>query len=198
MKNLLFKSTLREIKSSFGRWIAILAIVALGVGFFTGLKACKPAFLETANQYLHNQNFYDFQLISTLGLEDEDVEIIKDVFCVDKAEGSYSADVLVKIEGTDSGDMGTKFLTISKEINIPSLVSGRMPVNSSECLADAGYFTEDDIGKKIKISKNNSKDTLDMLAKDTYRSCQQPYLYELRKRFNFHRRWYNHSIYHDS
>ena len=80
MKNLLFKSTLREIKSSLGRWIAILAIIALGVGFFAGLKACKPSFTETANTYLHQQNFFDFQLISTLGLEDEDVEIIEDVF----------------------------------------------------------------------------------------------------------------------
>ena len=89
MKNLLFKSTLREIKSSFGRWIAILAIIALGVGFFCGLKVCKPAFMETANDYLSEHNFYDFQLISTLGLEEEDVEIIKDVFQVGNAEGSY-------------------------------------------------------------------------------------------------------------
>ena len=112
MKNLLFKSTLREIKDSFGRWIAILAIIALGVGFFCGLKVCKPAFTETANQYLDKQNFFDYQLISTLGLEDEDVEIIKDVFQVGNAEGSYSADVLVGVEDEDNGEIGTKFLTI--------------------------------------------------------------------------------------
>lgn len=168
MKNLLFKSTLREIKSSFGRWIAILAIVALGVGFFAGLKACKPAFLETANEYLHSHNFFDYQLISTLGLEDEDVDIIKEVFQVGKAEGSYSADVLVKVGSAKNGEIGTKFLTISKEINIPSLVAGRMPTRADQCLGDALYFTEDDIGKKIKISKNNSDNTLDMLAYDEY------------------------------
>jgi len=168
MKSLLFKSTLREIKSSFGRWIAILAIIALGVGFFSGLKACKPAFTETANQYLHDQNFFDYQLISTLGLEDADVEIVKDVFQVGNAEGSYSADVLVTVGNSDNGEIGSKFLTISKEINIPSLVSGKMPTKANECLADAGIFTEDDIGKKVKVSKNNTKTTLDMLAYDTY------------------------------
>ena len=46
MKNTMIKSTFREIKGSFGRWFAILAIVALGVGFFSGLKVCKAAFLE--------------------------------------------------------------------------------------------------------------------------------------------------------
>ena len=168
MKNLLFKSTLHEIKGSFGRWIAILAIVALGVGFFAGLKVCKPAFTETANEYLHQQNFFDYQLISTLGLEDEDVEIIKDVFQVGNAEGSYSADVLVSVKGAENGEIGTKFLTISKEINIPSLVAGRMPTKADQCLVDATFFTEEDIGKTISISKNNTDTTLDMLAYDTY------------------------------
>ena len=168
MKNLLFKSTLHEIKGSFGRWIAILAIVALGVGFFAGLKVCKPAFTETATEYLHQQNFFDYQLISTLGLEDEDVEIIKDVFQVGNAEGSYSADVLVSVKGAENGEIGTKFLTISKEINIPSLVAGRMPTKADQCLVDATFFSEEDIGKTISISKNNTDTTLDMLAYDTY------------------------------
>ena len=168
MKNLLFKSTLREIKSSLGRWIAILAIIALGVGFFAGLKACKPSFTETANTYLHEQNFFDFQLISTLGLEDEDVEIIEDVFYVGEAEGSYSADVLVGMGDDKGGEFGTKFLTISKEINIPSLVAGKMPTKADQCLGDSTYFTEDDIGKKIKVSKNNTDTTLDLLTYDTY------------------------------
>ena len=168
MKNLLFKSTLREIKSSFGRWIAILAIIALGVGFFAGLKACKPAFLETANVYFHEQNFFDYQLISTLGLEDEDVQIIQDVFQVGYAEGSYSADVLVNVGDADDGEIGTKFLTISKEINVPSLITGRMPTKANQCLGDAFIFSEDDIGKTIKVSKHNTTTTLDMLAYDEY------------------------------
>ena len=77
VKSSMIKSTLREIKGSFGRWLAILAIVALGVGFFSGLKVCKDAFTETGNRYLDKHQFFDFQLISTLGLEDEDVEKIQ-------------------------------------------------------------------------------------------------------------------------
>lgn len=34
MKSMMWKTTLREIKQSMGRYLAILAIVALGVGFF--------------------------------------------------------------------------------------------------------------------------------------------------------------------
>ncbi|MBQ9960715.1 MAG: FtsX-like permease family protein [Firmicutes bacterium] len=168
MKNTLFKTTLREIRGSLGRWMAILAIVALGVGFFAGLKACRPAFLETGNTYLQEHKFFDYQLISTLGLEDEDVDIINDVYQVGTAEGSYSADVLVQVGNDEASEIGTKFLTISKNINTPSLVAGSMPSNDDECLGDALYFSEDDIGKKILVSKNNEENTLDILAYDTY------------------------------
>lgn len=41
MKSMINKTTIREIRLSFGRWFAILAIVALGVGFFVGLKITK-------------------------------------------------------------------------------------------------------------------------------------------------------------
>ena len=86
MKNIMFKSTLREIKGSFGRWFAIFAIIALGVGFFCGLKVCKSAFLETGNTYLNEHNFFDYRLVSTLGLEDEDVESISNLSDVKYAE----------------------------------------------------------------------------------------------------------------
>lgn len=168
MKNTMFKSTLREIKGSFGRWIAILGIVALGVGFFSGLKVCKSAFFETADTYLNKHNFFDYQLISTLGLESEDVETIASLPQVADAQGSYSADVLVEEDHSDTGEFAAKFLTISDRINTPSLKAGKLPKNSDECLGDARYFTEDDIGRQINISASNDSDTLDMLAFDSY------------------------------
>ena len=168
MKNVMFKSTLREIKGSFGRWAAIFAIIALGVGFFCGLKVCKSAFLQTGNTYLQERGFFDYQLISSLGLEDEDVASIADVPGVKYAEGSFSADVLISEEDSDAGEVVSKFLTISDEINTPSLKSGRLPENGSECLADPQRFTEADIGKAITVSRSNTEDTLSMLAYDTY------------------------------
>ena len=141
----MFKSTLREIKGSLGRWAAILAIVALGVGFFSGLKACRTAFLETGNKYLSEHGFFDYQLMSTLGLEDEDVSIISDTDGVAVAEGSYSADVLIYDEDDDSQEITTRFLTISDQINTPSLVAGTMPSKGSECLGDPQMCIRDSI-----------------------------------------------------
>lgn len=71
---MLLKSTLREIKSSLGRFLAILAIIALGVGFFGGLKVTKPSMIRTLDEYLNEQKFYDYRLLSSIGFEEEDID----------------------------------------------------------------------------------------------------------------------------
>ncbi len=63
------KSTIREIQGSFGRYMAILLIVALGVGFFSGLKVAHEAMVHTANDYFTDLNLFDYHLLSTLGFE---------------------------------------------------------------------------------------------------------------------------------
>lgn len=164
MKNMMTKSTLREIKDSLSRWLAILAIVMLGVGFFCGLKVCKDAFTLTGDTYLDEHNLYDFELVSTLGLDKDSVDTVKAVDGVKDAEGSWSSDVLFEEEDSDKGEKVAKLHTVSEKISTLSLVEGRMPEAADECVVDSLYFTSDDIGKKIHITDGNDKDTLDMLA----------------------------------
>ena len=68
VRSQLGKSTFREIKSSLGRFMAILAIIGLGVGFFAGLKIARQAMVATVGDYLEEHNFYDYRLLSTLAL----------------------------------------------------------------------------------------------------------------------------------
>ena len=73
MVGTMLKSALREIRQSLGRYLAILAIVGLGVGFFSGLRTSQPAMMATGIDYLEEQRLYDFRLLSTLGFPEEDV-----------------------------------------------------------------------------------------------------------------------------
>ena len=72
-KNRIWQSSIREIRQSLGRFLAILAIVALGVGFFVGLKVTRTAMIATTRNYLSEHSFYDYRLLSTLGFDEEDV-----------------------------------------------------------------------------------------------------------------------------
>lgn len=161
---MLFKSTLREIKSSFGRFFAILAIVALGVGFFGGLKVTKPSMITTLDNYLDNASFFDFHLISTLGFEDEDIEKLKSdssLSEVTDVEGSVSVDALCSVNRSD--EAAFKIYSLPNKINKVYLTDGRMPEKANECLID-DYMADYGIGSVLEITENNDEDTLDMFS----------------------------------
>ena len=97
MGSTIIKTTLREIKGSMGRYLAILAIVMLGVGFFAGLTVTKPAMIETENAYLLEQNFFDFRILSTIGFTQKDVDKLAAMEEVADAEGTLSVDALCAV-----------------------------------------------------------------------------------------------------
>ena len=88
------KLTLREIRRSLGRFLAIAAIVALGVGFFCGLRLTKTAMVRTLDAYAEAQQMYDFRLVSTIGFDETDAAKIAADSRVAACEGTKSADAL--------------------------------------------------------------------------------------------------------
>lgn len=165
MKSMMNKSTLREIKSSFGRYFAILAIIALGVGFFAGLKVTKETMVSSADEYITNMQLFDYRLVSTLGFEQQDVDAVAKKKDVRVAEGSISADILYL---NDTGDSVIKAHTLSEDINKVKLLSGKMPKKADECVVDSNLFKEDQIGEKIILSSNNDDEDSEIFAYEEY------------------------------
>ena len=151
MKTALFKDGVKEIKSSYKRFLSILLIVLLGVGFFAGLRAASPDMKKTLDLYFDDLNVMDVQVISTLGLTDEDVAAIKNVEGVQDVEGSYQTDAIVKIGDEESV---VKLETFSDNINKLSLVEGRMPEKKEECVVEPKFLaeTEHKIGDTIEVN----------------------------------------------
>lgn len=160
------KSIIREIKGSFGRYIAILAIVMLGVGLFSGLKATTPAMIATENTYLTKQNFFDFRLLSTIGFETGDVEKLKEMEEVEDAEGALSADALCSFG--DGNESVYKIHSVPETINRVVVTAGRMPEREDECLLDAARYGEDALGLQLTVTDNNGEDTLEMFGNRTF------------------------------
>lgn len=160
------KTTFREIKSSLGRFMAIFAIIALGVGFFAGLKVTKEAMLATVRDYLNHYGFYDFRLVSTLGFDQENVDAFARQKDVEAAEGSLSFDILYRLEDGSQG--AVKAYSITEELNTLKLVSGRMPQEANECVADSGMFGKSDIGSTIYLSQDNAEEDLEHFACSEY------------------------------
>lgn len=165
------KNNLRQLTHSLGRYLAIMAIVALGVGFFTGLKVARPAMLLTGDQYLHETVLFDYRLISTLGLTQEDAEYFAALPGVTAAEGAHSEDF---IADTGTGERTLKALTLSDGINRPKLTAGRMPQGAGECLADSGRFSDDAIGTTLTVTKTATEDAFTVSEFTVVGLCESP------------------------
>ena len=162
----MIKTTIREIKGSLGRYMAILAIVMLGVGLFSGLKATTPAMIATENDYLAQQNFFDFRLLSTVGFDEEDVEELIELDEVADAEGAVSVDALCTLgEGNESAYI---IHMLPESINRVVLTDGRMPERADECLLDSALYGESAIGMQITVTDSNDEDTLEMFEERTF------------------------------
>jgi putative ABC transport system permease protein len=164
---MLKKTTLREIRQSLGRFIAILAIVALGVGFFSGLKVTREAMISTADGYLTQHKLYDYELISTLGFDDKSVRDVAATTGVRTVEGSISRDIIISCY--DGADRVFKALSITDKTNTPNLVAGRMPHGSDECVVDSSFFNKSDIGKYVTLSKVNARSDKNSFVHNKYK-----------------------------
>ncbi|MDE5996178.1 MAG: ABC transporter permease [Eubacterium sp.] len=157
--------TRRSIRTSFGRFLAILLIVTLSVGFFSGLKITKSAMAETCNEYLTEHNLFDFRLLSTIGFTEEDVKTFQSDSSVSIAEGGKSVDALLQYGEKTAA---YKLIAMPNYINTPALVAGKMPSAQNECLVDARVFSEDCIGKTIELSNENSEEIFDSVETSGY------------------------------
>lgn len=166
MKSMMKRNTFREIKKSFGRYFAILAIVALGVAFFSGLKITQSVMVHSADVYLKDLQFYDYRLVSTLGFTEENVEALAEKEDVRAAEGAISAEILYKDAGEN--ERVIKMHSITEKVNKLKLVAGEMPQSADECVVDSVLFSEDAIGSKLVLSENNTTDDLDKFAYKEY------------------------------
>lgn len=166
MKSMMKKTTLREIRESLGRYLAIMAIVALGVGLFAGLKITKTVMVGSADAFWQAQQLYDYRLVSTLGFEEEDVQALAQKADVRAVQGAMEADVLYTDE--QGNDKVLKAHSILENINMLETVAGRLPESDTECVVDDHLYGEEVIGSKIVLSGDNDQDDLDSFRYTEY------------------------------
>ena len=155
-----------------GRFLSIMAIIGLGVGFFAGLKIAKQAMVETMDGYLAEHTFYDYRLLSTMGFKQESVDYLSDREDVAAAEGALSFDALYYLESPQGdGDQKQgviKFHSLTEQLNTVQLTAGRMPENRNECVVDNNLFTESVLGSALVLAPENEEETFDHFAAGEY------------------------------
>lgn len=161
MKKALFKEIMRSIRRSKARFISIIAIVALGISFFAGIKATAPDMKETAELYFKNSNLMDIRVISPVGLTIDDIAAFKGVEGVETVMPSRFVDGILKADEKSIGDIDGSEMTCraisldfkeakefeknkvasSEYMNRVTLIEGQWPSAPNECVVDCSALS---------------------------------------------------------
>lgn len=157
MKKVLLKNTVKQIIITHKRFVSILLMAFLGVGFFAGVRATSPDMKKTIDSYFDSTNMYDISIISTLGLTDDDISAISKVDGVDKVYGLYSEDVFVSLNDEENI---AKLYAFNENINNLEIVDGKLPEKEDECVIEIGMRDSIgiSIGEYINIRENLGED----------------------------------------
>lgn len=167
MKKAVIKDALREIKKSYKRFISILLMAFLGVGFFAGIRASSPDMLDTIDTYYKNQNVYDIQVLSTLGLTSDDINAISKIENVEHVDGNFETDGQIEV---GNKEVIAKVMSLN-DFNTPILIDGSLPAAKNECVVEERFLT---------VNNKNIGDTIELNIKDMQNDNGEdvPYLYE--------------------
>ena len=175
--NVLITDALRTVQKTKSRFFSIIAIVALGVSFFTGMNAVSPDMYDTMLDYAKSSNMADIQIISTAGLTDNDLAVIQSINGVEAVVGEKFVDGVVRVNGAPVSDTDGSELTIRalpldltklantnagyedrSYMNRPQLVEGSWPTSPNQCLVDESSLSTPDefkIGSVLSIEGEN-------------------------------------------
>lgn len=157
----------RSIRKSLGRYLAIVAIIALGASMFVGLLTSKGDMVVTGQKYMDDQNMFDLRLINTYGWAQKQVDAVAALPGVVDAEGVFYIDVIANMDQEES-EAVYRVYSLPEKINRVVLRGGRMPETPDECLIDGYHASDRILGSTITVARTNDDNTLDALAYDTY------------------------------
>ncbi len=168
MKSTLKKSAYREIRSTKSRFLSIFGIVAIGVGFFSGVKAAAPDMRLTADAYFDRAKLMDFRLVSTYGFDEKDLAALREVPGAEVVP-SYYTDVLAK---TDEGSpSAARVISLNPDsgVNTLTLVEGRLPEAKNECVtAGSAMKNPIPVGTVVTFTDGEGAEPSDLLEENVY------------------------------
>lgn len=136
MKNKLFISAVRKIWTTKKKFISLLCLSLLGVGFFAGIKATSPDMLKTLDHYLDQNQVYDIEIKSTAGLTDSDIKAIQDLNVASLVVGNKSLDVLIHLSNKEEV---ARIISL-EDINKVILTEGHMPSKPDEIVVEQRFL----------------------------------------------------------
>ena len=146
-----------------------MAIVALGAGFYAGLRMAAPDMRLAADAYYDGTGLYDIRVVSTAGLTDDDVAALRAVDGIEGVMPAYEADMATEVgtvpytmrihsldltdaQASDSTGGAHALSDDADYLNRPVLVSGSWPKGPGECVLALGPVMQAPVGLGDRVT----------------------------------------------
>ena len=151
----------REILHTKRKFISLLIMNFLAVGFLAGLRMTAPDMKHSLDVYYDEQNLMDLRIVSTLGMTQDDIDALKNLsdepglVTITDAKGSKYLDALI-------GEDTVTVFSLPEKINKLRIIEGREPQNSNECIIE--QLLADKLGIGVGDTININSDDADKLT----------------------------------
>ena len=135
-----------------------MAIIALGVGFFAGIKATSPSMYSLAETYYSENKLMDYRVISAVGFTEDDISEIEKLDGVESVMPSYYYDASLS---ADEGGQLIHLISVPKkykkndELNTLVTLEGKLPEKTDEIAVEGVGFngSSHQTGDTIKFAE---------------------------------------------
>lgn len=159
------KNTLREISKTKSRFLSILLICVIGVGFFSGVRATCDIMKTTADDYYDLHGLFDLRVLSTFGLTEDDAEAIKEVDGVDGVYTSKYTDLA--LHAGEREYLTRVYSKTPDEINSVDIFEGRSPQSDDECIVSYNILHKGiEVGDKITLEDLTDADEFPLTRRE--------------------------------
>lgn len=166
-KKALRKEFYMEIWKTRNRFLSIFLITALGVAFFSGIRATQPDMQLSADAYYDESGMMDIRVLGTLGMTEEDLAAVRELEGVAQAEPGYSVDMFGALSDKR---LNVQVMSMPADMNRLMLLEGRLPEGPGECAVDEQLIADGNcrIGDTIILSSGTDTDTEDILSETEF------------------------------
>ncbi len=164
------KDIARTIRGNLKRFVSIAVICALGVAMFCGLRASCTDLRDAADRFFDAQRLYDVQVLSTLGLDDDDIEALAGVEGVQSVEGGWAESTYTAVSGARAS---VEVKAISDTgMNEPYVVEGRLPETGREVAVTQKFIDASGLGIGDTVELDEAEDADEaVFARHPYTIC---------------------------
>ncbi|MBQ9331791.1 MAG: hypothetical protein IJS11_02535, partial [Oscillospiraceae bacterium] len=143
----------RNVKKQIVSYISIMVIAMVAVSAYLGIAYPAAALRKGASDYYSRYRFWDLEVVSTMLMDEEDLETLRAIPGVKAVEGAYelSGDLLLENRIESISIIG-----VPDEISLPELTEGRLPAAVGECAVEEELVSRCGlgIGQHVRVAND--------------------------------------------